>query len=151
MSSTKPPAEALKQAEEIAGYIARNYPNARKVVELGVGHAPWTALKLRELLPDTEILAVDKDPEALRGLEARGIRALRDDILNPRVESYRGACLLYSIHPPIELLNPMKALAGEIGSELLVKPLSEDAYLYGFRGWRRVRVGPYTIYLWSRV
>jgi len=136
--------------EEIAQYISLNFPYVKKVVELGVGFSPWTALKLRQLLPNAEILVVDKNPEALKELEPWGLRAIKDDVFNPNLRIYEDAGLIYSIHPPLELINPIKLLAEKIGAAILVKPLSEDAYLYGFDDWRRVRLSSCTIYVLQR-
>lgn len=148
MNSTKPSTESLKQAREIASYISSHYSNAEKIVELGVGFAPWTALELRHLLPHTRIIVVDKNPEALRGLAEKGLEPLLDDIFSPTLKHYLGASLLYSIHPPPELLEPILRLAARIRAPLLIKPLSEDAYFYGFHPpWRRIKLDSTTIYL----
>ena len=148
VSSTKPSEKHLKQAREVASYISSHYSGAEKIVELGVGFAPWTALELRRLLPHTRIIVVDKNPEALRNLSGKGLEPLLDDLLTPTLEHYLGASLLFSIHPPPELLPPMLRLAGRVRAALLVKPLSEDIYLYGFHPpWRRIRLESTVIFL----
>ena len=90
---TKPPKYFL----EIAELIADLYPDAEKVVEVGVGAAPWTILKLRTLLPRTTLLAVDADKNSIMRLRELGLDAEVDDILNPRIELYQGSNLIYSI------------------------------------------------------
>jgi len=134
---------------QIAEYISRNYPRAQKIVEIGVGFAPWTAIRLRELLPAAEIIVVDKNPEALNGLEKYGINPLQDDVFKPKIRRYVGADLIYSIHPPVELIEPIRLIADTVNAELLVKPLSEDAYLYGFEKWKKVTLGSCVIFLWN--
>ena len=148
-NSTSLSSDFLKQAEEIAEYISQTYFYARKVIELGIGFSPWVAIKLRQLLPETEIYVVDKNPAALRELKDPTLKPIEDDLFRPKIENYLGADLLYSIHPPLELLDPMKALAEKLRAPLLVKPLSEDAYLYGFHYWKRVRLSTCVLFLWN--
>lgn len=136
--------------EEIAQYISTYFSHSKKIVELGIGFSPWTALKLRQLLPETEIMVVDKNLEALKGLSSYRLRPLRDDLFKPRIEFYLGSSLLYSIHPPLELIEPIKKLAITVNAPLLVKPLSEDAYLYGFHDWKKIRITTSCIlYAWN--
>jgi len=117
-----------------------------------VGRAPWTALELRRLLPHAEVILVDRDPEALKEVGKAGFKTLLDDVARPRIREYGGADLLYSIHPPAELRDPILDLASKVGAGILVKPLSEDAYLYGFPDpWRKVQAWAAILYLWSRV
>ena len=132
---TKPP----KYFKEIAELIANLYPNAEKIVEIGVGSAPWTLLNLRKLLPKTILLAVDVDQDSIMKLRELGLNAEIDDILNPRIELYQKSNLIYSIRPPIELINPMSKVAERVGADILIFPLSEDSYLYEFKSpWSKV-------------
>jgi len=132
---TKPPKYFL----EIAELIADLYPDAEKIVEVGVGAAPWTILKLRTLLPRTTLLAVDADKNSIMRLRELGLDAEVDDILNPRIELYQGSNLIYSIRPPIELINSVAGVAERVGADALIFPLSEDSYLHQFKSpWRRV-------------
>lgn len=148
VNSTKPSTETLKQAWEIASYISSHYSDAEKIVELGVGFAPWIALELRRLLPHSRIIVVDKNPEALRSLGGKGLELVLDDFLTPALKHYIGASLLYSIHPPPELLPHMLVLAERVRAAFLVKPLSEDAYFYGFHPpWRRISLESTVIFL----
>ena len=82
---TKPP----KYFKEVAELIANLYPDAEKIVEIGVGSAPWTLLNLRKLLPKTILLAIDVDQDSIMKLRELGLNAEIDDILNPRIELYR--------------------------------------------------------------
>ena len=132
---TKPP----KYFKEIAELIANLYPNAEKIVEIGVGSAPWTLLNLRKLLPKTTLLAVDVDQDSIMKLRELGLNAEIDDILNPRIELYQKSNLIYSIRPPMELINPMSKVAEKVGADILIFPLSEDSYLYEFKSpWSKV-------------
>ena len=132
---TKPP----KYFKEIAELIANLYPDAEKIVEIGVGSAPWTLLNLRKLLPKTILLAVDVDQDSIMKLRELGLNAEIDDILNPRIELYQKSNLIYSIRPPMELINPMSKVAERVGADILIFPLSEDSYLYEFKSpWSKV-------------
>ena len=132
---TKPPKYFL----EIAELIANLYPDAEKIVEIGVGAAPWTLLKLKELLPRTTLLAVDVDQSSIVRLRELGLNAEVDDILNPRIELYQSSDLIYSIRPSIELINPIAEIAERVEADALIFPLSEDSYLYEFKSpWSKV-------------
>lgn len=139
----------LRQAEDIATYISQIHPHARRIIELGVGFSPWVALTLRKLLPNAEIVVVDKNSEALETLRDYKFTVINDDILNPKLEYYSKSDLLYSIHPPIELIEPMKNIAKLVKTPLLIKPLSEDSYLYGFHNWKVIRLSTCVLYNWS--
>ena len=132
---TKPP----KYFKEVAELIANLYPDAEKIVEIGVGSAPWTLLNLRKLLPKTILLAIDVDQDSIMKLRELGLNAEIDDILDPRIELYQKSNLIYSIRPPMELINPMAKVAEKVGAAILIFPLSEDSYLYEFKPpWSRV-------------
>ena len=132
---TKPPKYFL----EVAELIANLYPDAEKIVEVGVGSSPWTLLKLKELLPRTTLLAVDVDQSSIMRLRELGLNAEVDDILDPRIELYQKSDLIYSIRPPIELIDPIVRIAERVGADALVFPLSEDSYLHEFKSpWSRV-------------
>ena len=135
--------------EELAFFIFKNFHSLKKVIELGVGFSPQVAIRLSQLIPEAEIIVVDKNAETLKGLDRFGLKAVRDDIFNPKLEIYRSADLLYSIHPPLELIEPMKKLAEKVKAPLLIKPLSEDAYLYGFERWKKITLSSHILYLWS--
>ena len=145
-SSTKPPKYFLKLAE----FISKQYSSARKIVEIGVGRSPYTALQIRKFLPETELILVDVDEQVVEELRRLGFKAVRDDIQTPRLEIYENADLLYSIRPPFELIPRLIDLASLIGSDLIIAPLSEDAYLSGIgRGLKIVRLREAIAYLFK--
>ena len=135
--------------EELALFIFKNFRNLKKVIELGIGFSPQVAIRLSQLIPEAEIIVVDKNAEALKGLDRFGLKAVQDDIFNPKLEIYRSADLLYSIHPPLELIEPMKKLAEKVKAPLLIKPLSEDAYLYGFDKWEKITLSSCIVFIWN--
>jgi uncharacterized UPF0146 family protein len=113
---------ALRGSRDLAEFILMNYSG--KVVEVGVGSMPDVALRLHSL----EIVATDSQERF-----AGGIKVERDDIFSPIKEIYRGASLIYSIRPPIELQIAMGELALEIGADLLIRSLEDEVVdLHGF-------------------
>jgi len=133
--------------EEIAELIAELYPKARKIIEVGIGKAPWAALRLRMLLPKTEIIGVDSSQDSIEALRKLDLKLYVDDILKPKLNIYEGSDLLYSIRPPLELIDPIALVARMVGADALIAPLSEDAYLYEFKPpWRRIRHEKLLIY-----
>ena len=51
---------------------------------------------------------------------------IRDDITNPNMELYEGTDIIYSIRPPSELQPHLLRLAGKIGAQLIIKPLTNE-------------------------
>ena len=51
---------------------------------------------------------------------------IRDDITNPDLDLYRDIDIIYSIRPPSELQPYIVKLATEIGSQLIIKPLTNE-------------------------
>ncbi|MEM3394910.1 MAG: UPF0146 family protein [Nitrososphaerota archaeon] len=113
----------------IAEFIARHYPNAKKIVEIGVGRTPFTALVLKKLIKNLDMIIVDKDQVVMDEIRGFGLRAFVDDIWSPRLELYRDADLIYSIRPPFELFSKIVEIGESVGSDVLIIPLAEDAYL----------------------
>jgi uncharacterized protein len=131
---------SLRGGEDLAAYIAQNYPG--RVVEVGAGHVADVALSL--VARGMEVALTDKEERPLGGL-----RILKDDIFSPRQELYRRASLLYSIRPPLEMQIAMGSLAAEIGADVLVRPLMDEvAELPGFSR-RLVNRGEARFYLFK--
>ena len=51
---------------------------------------------------------------------------IKDDITNPNLDLYRDIDMIYSIRPPSELQPHLVNLALEIGSQLIIKPLTNE-------------------------
>lgn len=51
---------------------------------------------------------------------------IKDDITNPNLELYKDTDIIYSIRPPSELQPYLVNLALEIGSQLIIKPLTNE-------------------------
>lgn len=120
----------MRDFEAIADYIADRYPHARKIVEVGVGALPATAIELSRRLPDCEIIATDISPSPPL---PPGVRFERDDVTNPRLEVYEGAALIYAMRPPPELQPYLLKLARRVSADLIVKPLAAESVVLGGR------------------
>ncbi|MGB5100796.1 MAG: UPF0146 family protein [Methanothrix sp.] len=130
----------LRGADDLAQFIAGNYKG--RVVEVGVGHFPEVALGLQAR--GLDVVLTDKEERLLGSL-----RVEKDDIFSPRLELYRGASLIYSIRPPLELQLAMGLLAAKLGADVLVRPLMDEvAQLPGFTR-RLVNNGEGRFYLFS--
>ncbi|MDD4446284.1 MAG: UPF0146 family protein [Methanothrix sp.] len=130
----------LRGADDLAQFIAANYSG--RVVEVGAGYAAEVALGLQAR--GLDVLRTDKEERLLGGLKVE-----KDDIFSPRLELYRGASLLYSIRPPLEMQLAMGVLASLIGADVLVRPLMDEvAQLPGFAR-RLVNSGEARFYLFS--
>jgi uncharacterized UPF0146 family protein len=109
---------ALRGAADLAEYIGRNY--AGRVVEVGAGHTGAVALLLMRM-PSVQVVATDKEERFLGRMHVE-----KDDIFSPQIGLYRGASLLYSLRPPLELQLAMGDLARRICSDVLIRPLQDE-------------------------
>ena len=114
----------LRGASDLADYICTNYSG--RVVEVGAGYVSDVALTL--IFRGLDVSATDKEERFLDGLHVE-----KDDIFSPRLELYEGACLIYSLRPPLEMQMAMGDLARRIGADVLIRPLGDEvAQLPGF-------------------
>jgi len=115
---------SLRGGEDLADYIAQNYSG--QVVEVGAGHVAHVALLLAAR--GLQVMLTDREERLLAGLKVE-----KDDIFSPHLELYRGAGLIYSIRPPLEMQLAMGDLAAKVGADVLVRPLMDEvAQLPGF-------------------
>jgi uncharacterized UPF0146 family protein len=120
----------VEEFKILAEYIARHYPDAKKIVEVGVGKIPDAAVELSRLLPSCEVIVTDiaQPPE----LPSK-IKFLRDDITNPNLQVYQGASLIYAIRPPPELNPYLLKVARAVNADLIIKLTSDEAPPKGAR------------------
>jgi uncharacterized UPF0146 family protein len=124
--------------DELVEYVRENYSRASKIVELGVGSRIDVAEKIKKHLPMAEVLVTDKDESWVRQHMTSRIRAVADDVRFPQTPVYQHASLLYSIHPPFEIVEPMVLLARRIGADLLVVPRSDEQESYHNSEWEKL-------------
>jgi uncharacterized UPF0146 family protein len=124
--------------DELVEYVRENYSRASKIVELGVGSRIDVAEKIKKHLPMAEVLVTDKDEAWVRQHMTSRIRAVADDVRFPQTPIYQHASLLYSIHPPFEIVEPMVLLARRIGADLLVVPRSDEQESFHQSEWEKL-------------
>jgi uncharacterized UPF0146 family protein len=102
----------------LAQFIISRYPAGARLVEVGIGRHPDVALLLKDTF---DLICTDvTDP----GLE--GIGFVRDDIYRPDLSLYRGAALVYSIRPPLDMQVPIAEVASAAGADLIIRPFSSE-------------------------
>ena len=104
---------------QIGEYIAAHY---RSVVEVGVGRnfdAAWVISDAGVTILCTDIKTPGMNP---------GVPFAEDDLYSPDLSLYRGADLIYSIRPAVEMVPPLIDLAKTIGCDLLVYHLGFETY-----------------------
>lgn len=88
-----------------------------KIAEIGVGKFTMISDMLGEkeniTLIRTDISPADES-------------VIRDDITNPNLDLYEGIDIIYSIRPPSELQPYLVDLALKVGSQLIIKPLTNE-------------------------
>lgn len=106
----------LQDYKDFAEYIAKNYSNTKKIVEVGAGREFSVLRELRKKLRNAQIIATD--------VAGRGV--IIDDITRPNISIYENAELIYSIRPPPELYPHLENIARKVGADLIVRSLSSD-------------------------
>lgn len=106
----------IQDYKDLAEYILKNYSN--KVVEVGVGSLPQVALLLKDTL---DVIVTDVSEQ-----EHAGVRFCRDDIYSPDMSIYKGASLIYSIRPPIDMQEAIARVAKEVGADLIIRPFGNE-------------------------
>jgi uncharacterized protein len=124
--------------ENLVRYIKENYSTARKIVEVGVGHRIDIAMMVKLYLPDVELIVTDNDEKWVRGRKTPKVRAVADDVRFPVLSVYEGARLIYSLHPPLELVPSMIELAGNVSADLLIAPLKDEQEAFHRTSWDKV-------------
>ncbi len=124
--------------DELVEYIGENYSRASKIVELGVGSRIEVAERIKKHLPLTEVLVMDNDETSVRRHLTSPVRAVADDVMSPQMPIYKDATLVYSVHPPLEIVGPMMELAGRVGADLLVVPRSDEQEMFHHADWQKL-------------
>lgn len=88
-----------------------------KIAEVAVGKFDLIADMLSER-DNITLIKTDIDP--------KDDTVIKDDITKPDLELYRGSDIIYSIRPPSELHPYLVDLALKTGSQLIIKPLTNE-------------------------
>ncbi len=124
--------------ESFTEFVAEKYSSTRKIVEVGVGHRIDVAVQVKTRLPDAEVVVTDKDESWVRAHRTPKVKAVVDDVFRPKLALYEGAGLIYSLHPPVELLAALESLVGRVGADLLVVPVSDEQEVFHGGRWRKI-------------
>jgi uncharacterized UPF0146 family protein len=100
--------------EDIAEYILKNYKN--RVVEVGAGSLPHVALALKKSI---NVVVTDIIAQKYDGFVV-------DDIFSPDMDIYKGATLIYSIRPPVDMQEAIARAAKNVGADLLIRPFGNE-------------------------
>ncbi len=129
--------------EDIAGFIKTKYPPGSRIIEVGIGGHPEVA---RLLQGDFQVVCTDVFEPGPAGLHYA-----KDDIFKPDVSIYKGASLIYSIRPPVDMQDSMAAIAQRVGADLLIRPFSSertDLKRY-FRNFKCINRGSAVFFLYD--
>lgn len=88
-----------------------------KIAEIGVGKFDVIANRLSER-ENITLIKTDIAP--------KDATVIRDDITRPNLDIYKGVDIIYSIRPPSELQPHLVNLAEKIGSQLIIKTLTNE-------------------------
>jgi uncharacterized protein len=124
--------------EQLVDWIKQNYNDARKIIEIGVGHRIDVAERISKALPRAEVIVTDKDESWVRSRKPGRIRAIADDVMFPSINLYEGASLIYCLHPPGEILPALEKLANRVQADLLVVPISDERHELQPHRWREL-------------
>lgn len=102
--------------KDLAEFILRSYKG--KIIEVGIGKHPEIALLLKDHL---EMIVTDTSDLCMEG-----IRFIRDDIFDPNIHVYKGASLIYSIRPPVEIQHAIASVAKQVGADVIIRPLGSE-------------------------
>lgn len=104
--------------DDLAEYILQHYSPGSRVIEVGVGRHPDIAEMLQSAYDFSCTDVLSPGPE--------GLNYVRDDIFKPDMGLYRGAGLIYSIRPPVDMQDSIAAVASKVGADLIIRPFSSE-------------------------
>lgn len=124
--------------DELVEYIAEKYSRAGRIVEIGVGYRVDVAKRIVEVLPLVDVVVTDTDNEPLRNASTGRLRGVADDVRFPQITIYDRAALIYSIHPPVEIVSAMVKLATRVAADLMVAPIMDEQETFHDGKWERI-------------
>ena len=104
--------------QDFADYILNECKGKNvKIAEVGVGKFSL----ISDILQNEDNITLIRTD--IRPADAS---VIADDIINPDLNLYEGADMIYSIRPPSELQPHLVNLAEKVGSQLVIKPLTNE-------------------------
>src|SRR3989442_15403680 len=97
--------------ESFSDYVAENYSHTRKIVEVGVGHRMDVAIQVKTRLPNAEVVVTDNEESWVRAHRTPTVKAVDNAVSNANLAVSEGAELVYSRHPPVELVPSLVSMA----------------------------------------
>lgn len=109
----------IHDCEDIAEYIAKSYPRAKRIVEAGIGSETCVFEKLKE--KNFSVIAFDLKPKS------KDKKIIKFNAFSPEaLEIFRGAELIYAIRPNPELTEALIEIAKQVNADLLIRPFATD-------------------------
>ncbi len=120
--------------EVLTEFIQNHY--SKTIVEVGCGRFSAIAVALQPFfkVTATDLLEIDAVDSRLAPIY------VKDDVTCPVLHVYRGASLIFSFRPPLEIQSSILALSERIGADVLIKPFGSEIIedvrlsLQSFRG-----------------
>ena len=104
--------------QDFADYILNETKGRNvKIAEVGVGKFS----QISDILQKEDNITLIKTD-----ISPADATVIKDDITNPNLDLYRDVDIIYSIRPPSELQPYLVKLADEVGSQLIIKPLTNE-------------------------
>ena len=104
--------------QDFAEYILSQTEEGNvRIAEIGVGRFS----RIADMLAERDNITVIKTD-----ISPADESVIKDDITNPDLYLYIGTDLIYSIRPPSELQPYIVDLALKVGSQLIIKPLTNE-------------------------
>ena len=104
--------------QDFADYILNETKDRNvKIAEVGVGKFS----QISDILEKEDNITIIKTD-----ILPADATVIKDDITDPNLDLYRDVDIIYSIRPHSELQPYLVKLADEIGSQLIIKPLTNE-------------------------
>ncbi|MDR2831251.1 MAG: hypothetical protein LBB45_09540 [Methanobrevibacter sp.] len=105
--------------EDLGEYIQKsseNNGNKGKVVEIAIGNF----FKIADYLKNNNIEVIMID------IDSKREDIIKENIMNPKLNLYENAKIIYSIRPPYELQPYIEEIAKNLNALLIIKPLFNE-------------------------
>ena len=104
--------------QDFASYIINECKGRQvRIAEVGIGKFG----RISEILQNEDNITIIRTD-----INPADATVIKDDITNPNIELYRDMDIIYSIRPPSELHPYLVRLAQMVGSQLIIKPLTNE-------------------------
>ena len=105
---------------------------------MGVGSRIDVAERIKKTLPLTDVIVTDREESWARTHKSGRVHAVADDAMYPQLAIYQGASLIYSIHPPIEIVRSLIELSSRVDADLMLVPRSDEQEMFLEDEWEKI-------------